>query len=109
MNFEPADKAVPALVKLADRYDGQDRWYLEALGIGATGKEDALLAGWTKDHKNNDPQVAKMIAWRLKFEAPLGANAPQATGQTDVTKWWAAGPFGSAGRPRLDRRRLRTR
>ena len=98
MNFETADKAVPALVKLADRYDGKDRWYLEALGIGATDKEDAVLEAWEKNHKNNDPEVAKMIAWRLKFEAPLGTTAPQATGQTDVKDWWAAGPFGSTGR-----------
>jgi len=96
MNFEPADKAVPVLAKLADRYDGKDRWYLEALGIGATDKEDAVLAAWEKDHKNNDPEVAKMLAWRLKFDAPLGSNSPQATGQTDVKNWWAAGPFGSA-------------
>jgi putative membrane-bound dehydrogenase-like protein len=96
MNFEPANKAVPALVKLADRYDGKDRWYLEALGIGATGKEDALLEAWARDHKNNDPEVAKMIAWRLKFEPPLGSNAPKPTTQASVTDWWAAGPFGSA-------------
>ena len=70
MNYEPADKAVPILVKLADKYDGHDRWYLEAIGIGATGREHELLEAWTKDHKNNDPQVAEKLAWRLKPEIP---------------------------------------
>ena len=90
MNFEPAEKAVPALVKLADRYDGKDRWYLEALGIGAIDKEDALLEAWTRDHKNNDPEVAKMITWRLKFGPPIGAKSEQAGSNTGGS---AAAPF----------------
>ena len=48
MNYQPAEKAVPMLVKLANQFDGEDRWYLEAIGIGATGKEEALLAAWEK-------------------------------------------------------------
>lgn len=38
------DPAVPALwAKLASQHDGKDRWYLEALGIGADGQWDACL------------------------------------------------------------------
>jgi putative membrane-bound dehydrogenase-like protein len=83
MNYEPADKAVPILVKLADKYDGHDRWYLEAIGIGATGREHELLEAWTKDHKNNDPQVAEKLAWRLKPEIP-GAAATAANKQASA-------------------------
>jgi putative membrane-bound dehydrogenase-like protein len=83
MNYEPADKAVPILVKLADKYDGHDRWYLEAIGIGATGREHELLEAWTKDHKNNDPQVADKLAWRLKPEIP-GAAATAANKQASA-------------------------
>ena len=83
MNYQPADKAVPILVKLADKYDGHDRWYLEAIGIGATGREHELLAAWTKDHKNNDPKVAEKLAWRLKPELP-GAAAAAANKQASA-------------------------
>ena len=73
MNFEPDERAIPMLVKLGDKYDGADRWYLEAFGIGATGREAAVLERWTKDHKNNDPKVAEGIAWRLNLK-PVARN-----------------------------------
>lgn len=34
--------------ELAIRYDGKDRWYLEALGIGEVGNETACLNAWRK-------------------------------------------------------------
>ena len=74
MNYEPADKAVPVLVKLADKYDGKDRWYLEALGIGALGKEKEFLEAWDKGHSNKDETAGRMIQWRMKKEAPLKAD-----------------------------------
>lgn len=38
---------VPGLwSRIAQQYDGRDRWYLEALGIGAHGKWDACLQAW---------------------------------------------------------------
>ncbi|MCP4812539.1 MAG: HEAT repeat domain-containing protein, partial [Planctomycetaceae bacterium] len=36
-------ESVQLWVELATQYDGQDRWYLEALGIGEVGKETACL------------------------------------------------------------------
>ena len=51
LNYVPTDKALPLLVQLADRYDGKDRWYLEALGIGATGREEEFLDAWKRDGK----------------------------------------------------------
>ena len=87
MNYEPADKAVPVLTKLAARYDGKDRWYLEALGIGAQGKEEAFLAAWAKDHKDADPTVTERLTWRMK---KLDPTATAAEGKD------AAGPKASA-------------
>lgn len=75
MNYEPADKAVPILVKLADFYDGKDRWYLEAIGIGAIGKEKELLDAWSKDHKNADPAISERLSWRLKKLDPSNKQA----------------------------------
>jgi HEAT repeat protein len=43
----PFEQSGDLLVALAAGYDGQDRWYLEALGIGASGKEEALYAALT--------------------------------------------------------------
>ena len=71
MRFEPDDRAIPVLVKLADRYDGTDRWYLEAIGIGATDREAAVLSAWEKDHQNKNPDSEKGIEWRLKMVMPV--------------------------------------
>ena len=38
------EESLPALIELCRRYDGHDRWYLEALGLGARGKENQLYA-----------------------------------------------------------------
>ena len=78
------------LVKLADKYDGNDRWYLEAFGIGCTGREKEVLAAWEKDHTNNDPKVAEGIAWRLKKEPTPGHRlTPASNADTPVSAWWA--------------------
>jgi putative membrane-bound dehydrogenase-like protein len=76
LNYVPTDKALPVLVTLADRYDGNDRWYLEAIGIGATGREDELLEAWKRDGKNKDPKVAEALTWRMKRPTPGTASAP---------------------------------
>ena len=44
----PTDVAVPIWATLASQYDGQDRWYLEALGIAARGRWDACLGALQK-------------------------------------------------------------
>jgi len=56
------------LLQLAAGYDGHDRWYLEALGIGAEGKEAALYplltARFGADPLQWDARMAG-LAWRL--------------------------------------------
>jgi putative membrane-bound dehydrogenase-like protein len=79
LNYVPTDKALPLLAQLADRYDGKDRWYLEALGIGATGREDEFLDAWKRDGKNKDQHVAELITWRMKKPTPGTAQAPAAS------------------------------
>ncbi len=44
-NVDEADRA-GLWAELASAHDGKDRWYLEALGIGADGDWDACLARW---------------------------------------------------------------
>src|SRR5712692_2121660 len=37
-----SDAAVESLAELSKQYDGQDRWYLEALGVAVRGRENVL-------------------------------------------------------------------
>jgi len=82
MRDTPADKAQPILIALAKRYDGKDRSYLEAWGIGAEGKEEALwpalvTALGQKDPTAWTPAFAR-LTWRLHPVAALSAVAARA-------------------------------
>lgn len=59
---------------LADQYDGKDRWYLEALGISATGNWDLYFNTW-KAHVGNDwkKPANRDIVWRSrsKYSIPM--------------------------------------
>ncbi len=52
---------------LAKQYDGKDRWYLEALGIGAAGNDDRYFEAWLAavGEKWNTP-AGRDIIWRLR-------------------------------------------
>lgn len=66
-------ESVQLWVELATQYDGQDRWYLEALGIGEVGKETACLDSWLMkvgDAWNRKP--GRMLIWRSR--APRAAT-----------------------------------
>ena len=55
---------------LARQHDGQDRWYLEALGIGADQQWDAFLGAWLKlaGDQWNTP-AGRDIIWRSRAKA----------------------------------------
>ncbi len=64
--------------KLAQQYDGKDRWYLEALGIGADGQWDSFFKTWL-GKVGADPAATasgKDIVWRsrTKESIPLLAS-----------------------------------
>ena len=52
---------------LAQQHDGKDRWYLEALGIGAIGNEDLCFDTWLAavGDKWNTP-AGRDIVWRMR-------------------------------------------
>ncbi len=59
--------------KLAQKHDGKDRWYLEALGLAADGRWDDCLTAWKSlagTNWNNDS--GKQIVWRSR-----GAETPK--------------------------------
>lgn len=52
---------------LAAQHDGQDRWYLEALGIGAIGNEDACFDAWLAMVGDKWNTVGgRDIIWRMR-------------------------------------------
>lgn len=72
----PLEKSRDLLLTLADGYDGQDRWYLEALGSGMDRKEQAiyplLVNRYGKDPLQWNNRMVN-LAWRLHPEASIEA------------------------------------
>jgi putative membrane-bound dehydrogenase-like protein len=63
-----ASPEAPGLwAQLAVQYDGKDRWYLEALGVGADRQWDTFLAAWqaAAGEKWNTP-AGRDIVWRSR-------------------------------------------
>ena len=58
-------------VELAKQYDGQDRWYLEALGLAADGHWDACLDAYLNWQGDDWPtsKSARDIVWRSRAQA----------------------------------------
>src|SRR5581483_8268208 len=54
-----------AMSQLAMQYDGKDRWYLEAIGIGARGREDALYAK-LKAQSGGKGATLGQIVWEMR-------------------------------------------
>ncbi|QDT64137.1 PVC-type heme-binding CxxCH protein [Calycomorphotria hydatis] len=70
----PFDKCHEMLVELAKQYDGADRWYLEAIGTAASGKEAPLYLALRKDAADPiqwSPAMAR-LAWRLHPPESVG-------------------------------------
>ena len=58
--------------QLAQQHDGKDRWYLEALGIGADKQETKYFAAWLEAAGSNwNTAAGRDIIWRSR-----GANVP---------------------------------
>jgi putative membrane-bound dehydrogenase-like protein len=78
----PFDAARDLLLALAAGYDGHDRSYLEAWGIGATGKEDALYSALAGARPGTDatrwPASYSDLVWRLTPREAVPAFAARA-------------------------------
>ncbi|MEM7234430.1 MAG: PVC-type heme-binding CxxCH protein [Planctomycetota bacterium] len=56
--------------ELASRHDGADRWYLEALGIGAKGQWDRRYAAWTRRDDSTQPGAGvRDLIWRSRAQS----------------------------------------
>jgi putative heme-binding domain-containing protein len=82
MRDVPLEQSRDILLTIAQRYDGNDRWYLEALGIGCEGKEEAMYAALMAKLGDKDPlkwsDTFANIAWRLHPPSAVPALAGRA-------------------------------
>ena len=73
----PLGQCGDVLLKLAEGYDGKDRWYLEALGTACDGKEEAVYPALLAKLGAGDPQkwsdAFASIIWRLHPAAAVPA------------------------------------
>src|SRR6185436_19731043 len=51
LRHSESPEAAKLWAQLAAKHDGKDRWYLEALGIGADKQEEKFFAAWLKEAK----------------------------------------------------------
>jgi putative membrane-bound dehydrogenase-like protein len=68
-------KAPGIWAELAAKHVAGDRWYLEALGIGADKNEDAYFAAWLAKSGSWKADAGKDIVWRSRAKAAPGLLA----------------------------------
>lgn len=67
LRHSKSDQAPELWASLAVQYDGKDRWYLEALGIGAQGNEDACFEAWMNQVGSGwKTSAGRDIIWRSR-------------------------------------------
>lgn len=81
-------EAKDSWVRLAKRYDGMDRWYLEALGIGAHNQWEKLFPAWLENAgaDPNDTQAGRDIVWRARTNRAIPYLTAMATDQFEDVK-----------------------
>ena len=67
LRHNPSPEAAKLWAQLAAQHDGKDRWYLEALGIGADKQADKFFDAWlAKVGKNWNTPAGRDIVWRSR-------------------------------------------
>ncbi len=66
----PFEQCKSTLLELITYFDGDDRWYLEAIGTAAEGKEEALYQALNKPASEWGDKLEK-IMWRLHPESAV--------------------------------------
>ncbi|MBL9129545.1 MAG: dehydrogenase, partial [Verrucomicrobiales bacterium] len=70
LRHSTAPTAAKQWARLAARHDGKDRWYLEALGIGADKQWDAFLAAYLELRPDAlDTPAGRDVVWRSRAKA----------------------------------------
>ncbi len=73
LRHSPSPAAPKLWATLARQYDGKDRWYLEALGIGADKHWDPCLDAWLAEVGDNwNTPTGRDIVWRSRSKKTPG-------------------------------------
>jgi putative membrane-bound dehydrogenase-like protein len=89
-------KAASIWTRLAQQYDGKDRWYLEALGISAYGNWDLYFSAWLKSAgKSWNNEANRDIVWRSRSRhaLPLLAELIAAADNEEMLRYFRAFDF----------------
>lgn len=91
-----APEAAKLWTELARQYDGKDRWYLEALGIGASKSWELFFATWKKavgDQWNSS--INRDIVWRSRSKdaIPMLATLIQSSDEKEMLRYFRAFDF----------------
>jgi putative membrane-bound dehydrogenase-like protein len=81
---------------LAQQYDGKDRWYLEALGIGATGNWDLYFNTWKNTVGENWKTPNNIdIVWRSRSKSamPLLSQLIKSSDEQAMLRYYRAFDF----------------
>ncbi len=81
------DDAVSIWTQLALLHDGEDRWYLEALGIAAKGRWDQMLSAYLEAAgERRNTAAGRDIIWRSRSTKSPGLLAEIVTGGSDESR-----------------------
>ncbi len=73
VSLQGGKKIAEIWTALAQQHDGKDRWYLEALGIGAAGKDDECFDAWLAVVGDNwNTPAGRDIIWRSRATKTAG-------------------------------------
>lgn len=108
LSGEKGAEVTKAWVKVANGYHAGDRWYLEALGIGAENNWDALFEAWKGTVKGNitGTPEGRDIIWRSRTAAAVPFLAQLAGDRTVPAKerlrYFRAFDFNPGGREKSE-------
>jgi putative membrane-bound dehydrogenase-like protein len=71
LQVTPPDTWLDSMMTLIGQYDGHDRWYLEALGIAARGREDAIYARLHAMPGAATNWATAQVVWELRPKAAI--------------------------------------
>jgi putative membrane-bound dehydrogenase-like protein len=81
---------------LAMQHDGKDRWYLEALGIAASGNEDLYFNTWKKKvGRDWDTPAGHDLVWRIRSKEamPMMAELIKNSDKNEMMRYYRAFDF----------------
>jgi putative heme-binding domain-containing protein len=80
LRFYESEEAADLWAELALQHDGQDRWYLEALGIAAEGRWDSFFKAWSaKAGPLSGSAAEDDIIWRARTSMAMPLLAARIT------------------------------